>query len=134
MTTTSEMMDSARGGASGSTSVCAIQSEVVASDAAFRAAAPSGMLLRRLGVDRLFREGRQFLVGLFLLRERRFQEGCERTMPEPLAPGDERAIARDLVVLDRLRRGNERGIEHRLVVDLARHLLRFLENAVDRRT
>ena len=52
---------------------------------------------------------------------------------ELLRPGDQRAVARDLVVLDRLRGGDQRGVEHLLVVDLAGDLVRLLDDAVDRR-
>ena len=38
---------------------------------------------------------------------------------ELLGPGDQRAVAGDLVVLDGLRGSDERGIEHLLVVDVA---------------
>ena len=48
-------------------------------------------------------------------------------------PGDQRAVARDLVVLHRLRGGDEAGIHHVLVVDLADQILAFLQDAVDRR-
>ena len=48
-------------------------------------------------------------------------------------PGDQRAVARDLVMLDRLRRRDQRRIEHRLVGDLAGDLVGFLDDPVDRR-
>ena len=54
-------------------------------------------------------------------------------MAELLGPGDERAVARDLVMLDRLRIRDDRGIENRLVVDFTGGLVRFLDQAVDRR-
>ena len=50
-----------------------------------------------------------------------------------LGPGDERAIARHLIVLDRLCGRHESGVEHAGVVNLASDLVGFLENAVDRR-
>ena len=40
-------------------------------------------------------------------------------MAEFFRPGDQRAVAGDLVVLDGLRIGDDRRIEHRLVLDLA---------------
>ena len=48
-------------------------------------------------------------------------------------PGDQRAVARDLVVLDGLTGGDERGVQHLLVGDLAGDLVALLQDAVDRR-
>src|SRR3569623_445925 len=50
-----------------------------------------------------------------------------------LGPCDQRAVAGLLIMLGGLRRGDERGIEHFLVGHLARHLVGFLDDAVDRR-
>ena len=43
--------------------------------------------------------------------------------PSEFGPGNQRPIARDLVVLDGLRRTDDRGIEHFLVGNLARDLV-----------
>ena len=46
--------------------------------------------------------------------------------PEQLGPGGERAIDRNLVVLDPLRRGDQAGIAQVLILDHAGPLLGFL--------
>jgi len=50
-----------------------------------------------------------------------------------LCPGDQRAIPGDLVMFDRLRVRDNRGIEHALVLHFARGFVGFLDQAVDRR-
>ena len=55
-------------------------------------------------------------------------------MAKLLRPGDQGAVAGDLVVLDRLRVCYDRGVENLLVVDLSRGFVGFLDDAVDRRT
>ena len=54
-------------------------------------------------------------------------------MAEFFGPGDQRAVSRDLVMFDRLRTRHDGGVEHGLVVDLARDRVGFLDQAVDRR-
>jgi hypothetical protein len=49
-------------------------------------------------------------------------------------PRDQRAVARDLVVLDRLRGGDQADIHHVDALDLAHQLVALLEDTVDRRT
>src|ERR1043166_224275 len=51
---------------------------------------------------------------------------------EALRPGDQRAVARDLVMLERLRGGDDRGVD-RLLVRFPGHVLGLGDDAVDRR-
>ena len=57
----------------------------------------------------------------------------DRLLAEFLGPGDQRAVAGDLVVLDRLGGCDQRRVQHLLVRDLAGDLLGFLDDSVDRR-
>src|SRR6476646_11059151 len=57
--------------------------------------------------------GGQLLVRRLFLVEVLLQQGRAIVAAEFLRPGDQAAIAGDLVVFDRLRRGNEGRIEHR---------------------
>src|SRR5262245_36702827 len=52
-------------------------------------------------------------------------------MPDFLGPGDERAVTRDLVMLDGLSTADNRGIEHLAVVHLAGNLVGLLDKTVD---
>ena len=61
------------------------------------------------------------------------QEPDDIVVAEFLRPAEQRAVARDLVMLDRLRVGDSRGIKHAFVLHLARGFVRFLDQAVDRR-
>ena len=54
-------------------------------------------------------------------------------MTELLSPRDERAVAGDLIVFDRLRVGDDRRIEHGFVLDFAGGLIGFFDEAVDGR-
>ncbi len=53
--------------------------------------------------------------------------------PSDFGPGDQRPVAGDLVVLDGLRRADDRGIQHFLVGHLARNLVGLADETVDRR-
>ena len=55
-------------------------------------------------------------------------------MAEFPRPRDESAVARDLVVLDGLSRGDQGGVEHAFATDFSHDLLCFVDDAVDRRT
>src|SRR5262245_26355389 len=92
------------------------------------------MRLRGATVDLALRHDRELLVGRFFLVEVLLQQGGAVAAAELLRPGDQGAIAADLVVLDRLRSRDDRRIEHRLVVDLAGDVFGFLDDAVDGRT
>src|SRR3954453_9050786 len=87
-----------------------------------------------LAVDALAqRDGVELGVGGLFLVQVRGQEPDDVIMAEFVGPCDQRAIGGDLVVLDRLPLGHDRGIEHGLVLDLARGCIGFLDQAVDRR-
>src|SRR5215207_8640179 len=129
--TVSQRMLAARRGASAATSCC-IQSDCVASLLAFTwvLRRPS---TRRLQVDLPLGDGGELLVGGLFLVERDGQELGDRTFTEFLGPGDQAAVPGNLVMLHRLRRRNQGGIEHFLVVDLSGDLVGLVDYAVDRR-
>src|SRR5262245_9958824 len=79
--------------------------------------------LRGAAIDLALRQDGELLVGRLFLVEVLLQQGGAVAAAELLGPGDQAAIAGDLVVLHRLRGGDERRIEHRLVVDLAGDVL-----------
>src|SRR5262249_41770866 len=87
--------------------------------------------LRGAAIQFTLRHGGQLLVRRFFLVEILLKQCRAIVAPEFLCPRDQRAIARDLIVLDRLRRSDERGIQNRLVLDLARDLFGLVDDAVD---
>jgi hypothetical protein len=52
-------------------------------------------------------------------------------MAELFRPGDQSAVARDLIVLDRLRRADDGRVKHVLVGHFAGDLIAFLDQAVN---
>ena len=76
----------------------------------------------------------QLGVCCLLFVEVRGQQANQIVMSELFSPGNERAVAGNLVMLDRLGIGNDAGIEHGLIVDLPGGFVSFLDQAVDRRT
>ena len=92
------------------------------------AGAGRGQRRRPLGrerreVDRLGRDLGEGLVGVALLLGRGVEEAHGLAVAEQLGVGAHRAVARDLVVLDPLRGGDDPGVEH-LGVDLLLEQLR----------
>src|SRR5262245_59990903 len=87
--------------------------------------------LRGAAIQFTLGHGGQLLVRRFFLVEILLKQCRAIVAPEFLCPRDQRAIARDLIVLDRLRRSDERGIQNRLVLDLARDLFGLVDDAVD---
>src|SRR5262245_9944326 len=80
---------------------------------------------RGLAIDVAFGKGGELAVrGLLLLQILFEQPGAVRP-PQLLGPRNQRAVARHLVVLDRLSCGNQGRIEHVLVVDLACDVVRL---------
>src|ERR1700682_4992133 len=79
----------------------------------------------------VLRDRRKLLVRRLLLIEVLFEQGRAIVASQLPRPGDQAAVARDLVVLDRLRRGDQSRVQHALVVDLAGNLIGLLEDAVD---
>src|SRR5207244_12417347 len=69
----------------------------------------SSDLLGRAAIEPAFRQGRQLLVRRFLLIESLLQHAGAVVPAKEPSPGDQAAVAGDLVVLDGLRSGNERG-------------------------
>src|SRR4051812_2663343 len=96
--------------------------------AAVRARSLSG---RGRGIDRLLGEFRQQLVGVLFLDERLLEERRRVVHPELLRPSEERAVARDLVVLDGLRRGDQAGVERLSAFELLGDLVAFRDDALD---
>src|ERR1700751_4368301 len=90
--------------------------------------------LRRAQVDLALGDVGELLVGRLLFLEVLIQQVGDVVAAEPLRPRDQRAVAGDLIMLDRLRGGDDRGVEHLVVGNLAGHVLGFLDDAVDRRT
>src|SRR5262245_15580777 len=58
---------------------------------------------------------------------------CNVAAAKTLGPCDERAVARDLIVLDGLAGRNDGCVQHILVLDLAADILGLIDGAVDRR-
>ncbi len=66
----------------------------------------------------------------------RFCCSTDALSPRPgiFAQAIRRSITRDFIMLNGLGRGNQRGVKHVLVVDFARNVTGFFEDAVDRGT
>jgi hypothetical protein len=63
-----------------------------------------------------------------------FEDLRDVVTAKTLGSGDERAVARDLIVFDRLAGDDDGRIQHILVVDFARDIAGFLDDAIDGRT
>ena len=98
------------------------------------------MGLCRVAVDLAFGECCQLAILVLLLIQAQLEEIDDLQiaqlflidrlpMTELVCPGDERAVAVDLVVLDRLSRRDDRRIPEVLVLDLANDLLALLDEA-----
>ena len=88
---------------------------------------------RRFAVDALAHcDGGELLVRRLLLVQVGRQQPDDVVAAERFRPGNQRAVARDLVVLDRLRCADDGGIEHFLVGDFAGDFVGFANEAVDR--
>src|SRR5215470_670882 len=98
-----------------------------------RAACSQPAMSGGAAIDEAFGERVELRVGRLLLLERPLEDAGAVVAAKLLRPRDQRSVARDLVVLDRLRGGDQRRVEHLLVLDLAGHLLGFLDDAVDGR-
>src|SRR5215475_681482 len=85
-------------------------------------------------IDLAFRQRGQLLVGGLFLVQRLLQQARAIVTAKLPRPCDQAAIACDLIMLGRLRRVDQRGIQHGLVGDFARSLVSLLDDAVDRRT
>jgi hypothetical protein len=77
------------------------------------------------------RERRKLLARRLFLIEVLFEQGRAIVASELPCPGDQAAVARDLVVLDGLRCSDQGGVQDALVLDLAGNLIGFLDDAVD---
>src|SRR5687767_3390773 len=87
-----------------------IHMDLVCSLLAFMAERPTSS--GSFQIDLLLGDARQLSVGRFLLIEGGRQQFCDSLLVELFRPGDERAVTRDLVVLDRLRGGDQGRVEH----------------------
>jgi len=86
----------------------------------------------RLAVDALAqRDGVEFGVGRLLFVKIGGEEADDVVVTKLLGPGDQRAVAGYFIVFDRLRIGDDCGVQHRLVLDLAGRVVGFLDQAVD---
>src|SRR5437588_696941 len=89
---------------------------------------------RRLGVDTLSKRDRiELRVRSLLLVEVGGQETDHFVMTELFGPGNQRAVAADLVVFDSLRARDDRRIEHSLVSYLAGYFFGFLDQTINGR-
>src|SRR3954466_11237848 len=79
------------------------------------------------------RDGRQLLVGGLLFIKIGRKQPKNIIVAELLGPGDQRAVAGHLVVLDRLSSADDRGIQNILVGNLASNVVGFRDQSVDRR-
>src|SRR5712671_3225362 len=84
-----------------------------------RARTTSTFKSRRFTINVRFREHRQFLVRRFLLVEVLLQNGSGIGPPKLLGPRDQGAVASNFIVLYRLRRGDQGGIQHGWIIRLA---------------
>src|SRR5580658_8846923 len=91
-------------------------------------------ILSRGPIGAAFRDRGQFVVGRFFLSKVLLQHLRAVVATENLGPRDQRSIAGHLVVLDRLRGGDESRVQNVLVVNFAGDFFSFLDDAVDRRT
>src|SRR5262249_28208648 len=73
----------------------------------------------------------QLLVGRLFLLKVLLKQSRAIVAAQLFRPRDQGAVARDLVVLNGLRRSNERGIQNRLVPDLAGNLFCLVDDAVN---
>src|SRR5437764_4530521 len=73
-------------------------------------------------------------VGRLFLVEIGGEEANDVVVAELLGPGDQGAIPRDLIVLDGLCAGDDRGVQYGLVLDFAGRVVGLLDQAIDRRT
>src|SRR5271166_2012516 len=87
----------------------------------------------RHAIDLALGDRRQLLVRRFLFGQRVPQNLRDVIAPDLLRPRDQGPVAADLIVLDRLPRRDERGVENRFVGDLADDVVRLLYDPVDRR-
>src|SRR5882672_4899426 len=71
--------------------------------------------LRRAAVHFALCHRGQLFVGRFFLLEILLKQSRDLVPPEFLCPSDQGPVARDVVVLDRLRRRNQGGIQNRFV-------------------
>src|SRR3954467_13537465 len=100
---------------------------VIASQARASRRSVSGHSACGAQVDLAFGERGQLLVaGLFLV-EGLLQHGRAVVAAKLLGPRNQAAVTDDLVMLDRLRCIDQCGVQHLLVGDLARGLVRFLD-------
>src|SRR5690606_19394665 len=84
-----------------------------------------------IAVDHALRDTRQALVGAALLVQRLLEELCGALMAEAAREGASRAVARDLVVLDALRRADQARIRHIGVGLRAEELLTLADDPLD---
>src|SRR5680860_283092 len=85
--------------------------------------------LSGLAIEFAFGKLGQELVGGVLLVERLLQKRYDILHPELLCPGDHRAVAGDLVMLDGLRVGDHAGIEHVGILGVLHVLLALFKDA-----
>jgi hypothetical protein len=75
----------------------------------------------------------ELAVGGLLLFETTPQDRRVLIMSQLFRPGDQRPVAGDLVVLHRLRGGDDADVHDVLALDLAHQVVAFLDDAVDGR-
>src|SRR3954471_4592538 len=92
---------------------------------------PRASGLRALDVGLGLAQLGQQRVGRLLLGQGRVEQPLDLVQPDQLRPAAQRAVARDLLVLDRLRRRDQAGVERRAAGELLHHLLAFLQDALD---
>jgi hypothetical protein len=77
------------------------------------------------------RDRRKLLVSRLFLVQVGIEKADDIVMAEALGPCDQRAVARDFVVLDRLGGADDRGVEDFFVRDLARDFIGLADQTVD---
>src|SRR4029079_12995090 len=80
---------------------------------------------RRALIDTGFGDSGQFLVGCFFLAQIALQQRHDLLLAQLRGPGDQRAVAADLVVLHCLSRGNHGCVRRRPAFDVAEKLIAF---------
>src|SRR5687767_5017454 len=84
-------------------------------------------------IDIGFGDFGQEFVRLLLLLEGLFENGLGIAEAQLPRPGNESAIARDLIMLDRLGGSEKAGIAHFRILDVFKQVFRFLQEPIESR-
>src|SRR5205823_10416039 len=88
----------------------------------------------RARIDLAFGDGGELGVGRLLFLQVLAQDLCALALAELVGPGHQGAVARDLVVLDRLSKRDNGSVQDVLVLDLAHDVFGLADDSIDGRT